>query len=81
MKKKTKVIHRKLGKERADGLAYKDFAEIHIDERLSGKNYLLTAIHELTHIHLPEMSEEDVDKFSRYLCNDLWHLKIRRIDQ
>jgi len=81
MRKKTKVVHRKLGREKADGLAYKGFAEIHIDERLSGKNYLLTAIHELLHIHRPELTEEEVVELSESLCDDLWELKIRRIDQ
>lgn len=78
--KKTKVVHRKLGREKADGLAYKEFNEIHIDERLTGRDYILTAIHELLHIHEPKMSEKRVDTLSKKLTNDLWNLKIRRID-
>jgi hypothetical protein len=76
----TKVIHRKLGKEKADGLAYKEDKEIHIDERLKGKRYILTAMHELIHVYFPELSESKVDKISRGMTNDLWKLKIRRID-
>jgi Zn-dependent peptidase ImmA (M78 family) len=79
--KKTKIIHRKLGKEQADGLAYKEAKEIHIDERLTGQDYILTVIHELLHIHLPKFSEKQVDSLSKKLTNDLWNLKIRRVDE
>jgi len=79
--KKTKVVHRKLGKEQALGLAYKEDKEIHLDERMVGKEYLTTAIHELLHIHLPKFSEKQVDLLSRKLGNDLWNLKIRRVDE
>lgn len=81
MKKATKVVVRKLGREQADGLAYKDYSEIHIDERLKGKDYILTLIHELIHIHQPEFSEDVVIRLSNLLTNDLWRLKIRRIDE
>lgn len=77
---KTKVVHRKLGKEKADGLAYKEYHEIHIDERLKGKSYILTVIHELLHVHLPDLTEEEIVELSKNLCNDLWQLKIRRVD-
>lgn len=78
--KKVKVIHRKLGRERADGLVYKDDYVIHIDSRLTGKNYILTVIHELLHIYLPDLIEEKIIDLSEKICDDLWNLKIRKID-
>lgn len=79
--KKVKVVHRKLGRERADGLAFKDDFIIHIDSRLTGKNYVLTAIHELLHIYLPDLVEDKIIDISENLCDSLWDLKIRKIDE
>lgn len=79
--KKTKVIHRKLGKEKADGLAFQEDKEIHIDERLKSKDYFLTALHELLHIHAPKLSEKQVISLSTKLCDDLWSMKFRRVDE
>lgn len=81
MSKNTKVEHKKLGRQKADGLAYKDENRIEIDERLKGKNYLLTAIHEFLHIHRKDFTEEEVEDLSVKLCNDLWNLKVRKIDE
>jgi len=80
-RKKTKVEHAKLGQFQAEGLAYKDEKRIVIDKRLKGRKYLLCLIHELTHIHLPDFTEEQVVQFSERLTNDLWSLKIRRVDE
>ena len=76
----VKVIHRKLGREKAEGLAYKEDNEIHIEERMRKKPYLLVVIHELLHIYFPKLSEKEVDRISKKICNDLWRLKFRRID-
>jgi len=78
--KVTKVVHRKLGKEQSLGLAYKEDGEIHIDERLKKKEYLLVVIHELLHVYFPELSEKKVESISKKICNDLWKLKFRRVD-
>lgn len=75
-----KVIHRKLGKERADGLAFTEHNEIHLDTRLKGKKYFEIAIHELLHIQFPDMSEEDVLKHSKKLTNELWKLGFRKVE-
>lgn len=76
-----KIVHRKLGKERADGIAYQDDNEIHIDERLKKKDYFLTVVHELLHMYFPDLSEASVDKISRKMCSELWRLKFRRTDE
>jgi hypothetical protein len=75
-----KIVHRKLGRERADGLAYTGHNEIHIDERLKKKEYMRITIHELLHMYFPDLSESKVDKISRKMCGELWKLKFRRTD-
>jgi hypothetical protein len=79
--KSTKVIHRKLGREQADGLAYDELNEVHIDERLRKKEYLLVVIHELLHVYFPDWTERQVVKYSKMMCNDLWKLKFRKVDE
>lgn len=76
----VKVVHRKLGKEQADGIAYTEHNEIHIDERLKKKEYMRIVIHELLHIYFPDLSESVVDRTSRKMCTELWKLKFRRTD-
>lgn len=78
--KPPKVVHRKLGREKAWGLAYKHSRVIHIDSRLKGKKYLTICLHELLHIYFPELSETKVDETSKGISEDLWKLKFRRTD-
>jgi fructose-specific phosphotransferase system component IIB len=75
-----KVIHRKLGRENADGLAWKEDSTIEIDERLKGKKHLETVIHEALHILNPEMSETQVVEQSKAIKNLLWKLRYRRAE-
>ena len=55
---------------------YKGYDEIHVDERMNKKPYMLVVIHELLHIYFPNLSEKEVDKISKKICNDLWKLKF-----
>ena len=80
MNKVTKVIHRKLGKEVASGLAFCDTGEIHIDSRLKGVDHLETVVHEVMHILQPKWSEIRVIGNSKELTRILWELGYRRID-
>ena len=77
---KTEIIHKKLGRHKALGLAFKEEHIIHLDERLKGKEYMLVAIHELLHIYKPKYTEEEVEEFSQYLTDNLWKLKFRWTD-
>jgi hypothetical protein len=52
-----KVIHRKLGKEKAYGLAHIDSNTIEIDSRLKPKHRLEITIHEALHILYPTDSD------------------------
>lgn len=80
MAKSIKVINRKLGQERAFGLAHIDFSTIELDSRLKGYRHLLYLIHESLHIIHPEWSETKVVKVSRRLAKLIWSQKYRRID-
>lgn len=78
--KATRVVHRKLGREGADGLAFKEEGEIHIDMRLMKREYLETTIHELLHIYFPMLAERNVNAIAKKMSKDLWKLKFRRVD-
>ena len=79
MAKSIKVTHRKLGKEKAWGLAHAGFNAIELDKRLVGRRHLLYLIHEALHIIHPEWSETKVVQVSRKLSRLLWEQKYRRI--
>lgn len=72
------VTHRKLGKHKAIGLAYKEDAKIEIDERLKGFEHLQTVIHEILHIQNPRWSEIKVEGHSTQIAEILWNLNYKR---
>lgn len=75
---KIKVIHRKLGKEKAWGLAHAD-GVIEIEERLKGKKHLEIVIHEALHVLNPTFSETKVIEHSKEICRVLWSLGYRQV--
>lgn len=79
-KKPIKVIHRKLGREKAMGQAWIDYRLIEIDSRIVGKNYIDTVIHEVFHCQNPKWSETKVKNNATELCNILWELGLRWVD-
>jgi hypothetical protein len=79
MNKVKQVIHRKLGKEKADGLAFCESGIIHIDSRLKGFNHLYTLIHEITHVQNPTWSELKVEGHSKEMATLIWDSPYRRI--
>ena len=83
MSKKTpeikEVIVRKLGREKAYGLAYKDDGVIHIHSEIKNpKEELETFIHECLHILNPEHSESKVSAQGKKICNVLWKHGYRK---
>ena len=76
-----KVVHRKLGKEKAWGLADSNKNVIEIDERLSGYRYLLYLLHEHFHLKHPDWSETKVRKESSKTARFLWNNGFRWVDQ
>lgn len=76
--KRFKVIYRNLKK--AWGYADIDRSIVIMDKTLNGKKHLEIMLHELTHLCLPEATEEEVERISILMTNTLWHQKYRRID-
>lgn len=70
--KKIKVKYRKLGKEKADGLAHIDSRTIEIDERLKGKRALGALLHECIHHSCPTAAEEEVSRIENEIAPILW---------
>lgn len=77
---RIKIVYRKLGREKAHGMASSD-GIIEIDERLRSKKHLEVLIHEVLHILNPKDSEEAIIRKSVTLTKILWNEGYRRIDQ
>jgi hypothetical protein len=78
--KKTKVIYRPLGKERAHGLADITRNTIELDTRLEGYRHLLYILHEHFHIKHPDWSETKVRKESSKTARFLWDNDFRWVE-
>lgn len=78
--KKTKVIHRPLGKERAYGIAHIEANKIEIDTRIKTRKYLEILLHEKIHLMHPEWSETAVIKESKELSRFLWDNHYRWVE-
>lgn len=76
---KIKVVHKKLGREKAYGMADSD-GTVYIDPRLKGKKHLEIVLHECLHILYPEDSEEAIVDKSVTLCKILWKDGYRKVD-
>ncbi len=77
---KIKVKYKKLGKEKAWGLADSS-GTVYIDPRLKGKKALEILIHECIHLLWEEEEEDDVIEKSVALCNAIWQQRYRRIEE
>lgn len=76
MKPEIKVEFKKLGKNKALGLAYKEENKIILDPRLKGKDFIDVAIHELMHILLPYLTEETIDSTATSIATTLTKLGV-----
>ena len=76
---KITIVEKKLGREKALGLAYQGEGLIEIDPRQSNKAYLDTLIHEGIHILCPEWSEHKVKKNANKLTEILWKSGYRKV--
>ena len=79
MDKVKQIVHKKLGKEKANGLAFCDTGVINIDERLRGREHLLTCIHEIMHIQNSKWSELKVEGHSKEMATLIWDSHYRQI--
>ena len=78
MARRIKVIYRKLGREKAFGIAEDDCA--HVDPRLKGKKKLEIMIHECLHLLWPDADEPEIERKAILLTNTLWHEGARFVD-
>lgn len=77
--KRITMRRRKLGKERAVGLAHPD-GLIEVDPRERGKDLLDTTLHEAIHVCLPNATEEHVEQMAGLLADLLWRDHWRRVE-
>jgi hypothetical protein len=78
--KKIQVRERKLGREKADGLAWDGKKPlVEIDPRQGEKGRLDTLLHEATHILFPKLNEMQVRGISKRLTTILWKDGWRRV--
>lgn len=76
--KRFRVSYKNLKK--AWGYADLDKKEIIMDRALHGKKHMEILIHEVSHLLLPDASEEEIVRISIYITNTLWQQKYRRVD-
>jgi len=77
----SKVIEKKLGREKAYGMVLHPSKNIFIDPRQTPKSYLGTLIHEKLHVMFPDWSENKVKKAEKELANLLWKSGYRKVMQ
>jgi len=63
--------------ETAWGWAYIDDHRIELDPRMDDKTLIEVASHEVAHIILPDVSEEEIDLLGKQIADVLWRLKFR----
>ena len=80
-RRKIKVKEKKLGRERAVGLAYASEMEIVIDERQDSQDYLDTLIHECLHCFAPAWGEKRVTETANEITRVIWEKDYRRIEK
>jgi hypothetical protein len=77
--RKLTLRRRKLGKERAVGLAHPD-GLIEIDSRERGRELLDTTLHEALHVVFGDLEEEEVVQIAGVLTDLLWNDHWRRVE-
>lgn len=78
---KLDIRERNLGKHQAYGLFWTATKKIEIDPRLRNKDYLYVLTHELTHMALPEATEEAVVRISELISRGIWQQGYRRLKE
>lgn len=80
-RKRIRVRERKLGRERAVGLAWQGLDLIEIDPRQRARAYLNTLVHELLHVIFPQASERKVGRAACAMTRKLWEARFRRLER
>ena len=77
---KVKVIERRLGREKSDGLAWIGENKIEIHTDLEGKERMGVIAHEVAHLAFPKASENSILKFEKMIRDTLWDQGYRRVE-
>ena len=80
MKTVHSITYKKIARNKAVGLAYKDTGEIVIDERLKGFSRLQAILHEIFHCQHPKTSEIKIEGLSTEVAQLLWDEGYRKTD-
>jgi len=80
-RKKIQVIDKKLGREKAYGLAYMSDMKIVLEERQESKDYLDTLIHEMLHCFAPKWGEKRIAETANEMTRVIWNKNYRRIEK
>jgi hypothetical protein len=75
-----KVVRKKLGREKAWGMAHPGDNIIEIDPTLKGRKVMEILIHEALHLLNPEWTEAKVVRQSKKLTKLLWSEHFRKVD-
>ena len=79
--KKIKLEDKRLGREKAHGLAFHGESKIQIDPTQCSKMRLDTVLHEGIHILDPNLSELKVRAYANRLAELLWKDRWRRLEK
>lgn len=60
------------------GMAYPSEWRIELDPELDEKTLLDIAVHEVTHVVIPDLDEAAVDRLGKHVADVLWRLGFRR---
>jgi hypothetical protein len=77
----TKVIEKKLGREKALGIVNEKNprSRIYVDPRQRSRTYMGTIIHEKLHLLFPKWSETKVLRIEKELRDVLWEHNYRKV--
>jgi hypothetical protein len=78
---RIKLVERKLGREKAHGLAHQGDGVIEIDPKQDSKERLDTILHEGIHILDPNLPKMKVRAYANRLSDLLWKDRWRRMEK
>jgi len=75
------IVERKLGRERAVGMALRSTRQIVVDPRQGQRDRLDTLLHEGLHHLRPDWTEGEVADAAGMLCRLVWRDRYRRVER
>jgi hypothetical protein len=75
--KKPRVVYKDLSEDFVVGYALEDEYEAQIDPKQSDKELMLTGVHELFHLILPDLTERQIIKLEKTSGRAIWNMAMR----